>query len=120
MPFRAAESSLPLTPVAFEILMALADKDQHGYGILLTVEGRLGRVLPIRTGTLYRALARLVEDGLIEEAPAPQTTAGAVDERRKTYHLTTRGRRTLRAEAARLADQVEAARARRLLPGSRR
>ena len=67
MPFRSSDSALPLTPIAFEILLALAGEDRHGYAILQAVETRLKGRLPLRTGTLYRALARLVEDGFIEE-----------------------------------------------------
>ena len=116
MPFRSPSSSLPLTPLAFEILLALSENDQHGYAILQSVEARLSGLLPIRTGTLYRALARLDEDGLIRLVD----TGGAEDERRRVYQLTPHGRTIARAEAARLADQVAAARSRRLLPGSRR
>jgi len=116
MPFRARQSSLPLTPISFEILLALLDEDRHGYAILQVVEARLGAVLPLRTGTIYRALARLMEEGLIAEA-AP---AAAIDERRRTYRITAEGRKIARAEAERLADQVAAARAHRLLPGQRK
>ena len=113
MPFRPSESSLPLTPIAFEILLALAEEERHGYSILQAVEGRLQGKMPLRTGTLYRALARLVEDGLIEEL---ESLAGT-DERRRTYRLTRFGRTLARAEGRRLADQVAAARRRKLLPG---
>ena len=113
MPFKSPSSALPLTPVAFEILLALSASDLHGYAILQEVERRAGSSVPLRTGTLYRALARLLEDGLIEERPSP---AGETDERRRYYRLTDHGRATLSAEARRLADQVAAARAHRLLP----
>jgi len=117
MPFRSAEALLPLTPLDFEILLALSDADLHGYAILQRVEARVRRVLPLRTGTLYRALARLSEAGLIETTAA---AASGGDERRRYYRITSTGRDVARAEAERLADQVEAARARHLLPGSRR
>ena len=113
MPFRSSSSLLPLTPIAFEILLALVEEDRHGYAILQAVDGRLRGKLPLRTGTLYRALARLVEDGLIEELEA----AAGTDERRRTYRMTRHGRTLMRAEAERLADQVAAARSRKLLPG---
>jgi DNA-binding PadR family transcriptional regulator len=113
MPFRPPDSPLPLTPISFEILLALLDGDRHGYAILQAVEARLSPVLPLRTGTIYRALARLLDEGLIADG-------GADDERRRTYRITAQGRRIARAEAERLADQVAAARARRLLPGSRK
>ena len=113
MPFRSAESALPLTPIAFEILLALADEDRHGYAILTAVEQRVKGRLPLRTGTLYRALARLVEDGFIEELDP----VSGDDPRRRVYRLTKRGRAIARAETERLADQVAAARSRKLLPG---
>ena len=116
MPFRPSESSLPLTPISFEILLALTDGDHHGYAILQAVEARLGARLPLRTGTMYRALARLLDEGLIDEVPG----ASASDDRRRTYRITAEGRRVVRADAERLADQVEAARAHRLLPTSRK
>lgn len=116
MPFRPPASILPLTPLSFEILLSLADGERHGYAILQAVEARLAGVLPMRTGTLYRALARLLDEGLLDEV-AP---AGADDERRRYYRMTALGRRIARAEAKRLASQVDAARARRLLPGTRR
>jgi len=111
MPFRPGQSSLPLTPLAFEILLALLDENRHGYAILQAVESRLRGLLPLRTGTLYRALARLVEDGLIEE----QEDAGGSDDRRRVYRITPHGQEVARAEAERLADQVAAARTRKLL-----
>jgi DNA-binding PadR family transcriptional regulator len=111
MPFRPPESSLPLTPISFEILLAVIDGAQHGYAILQSVESRLGGILPLRTGTIYRALARLLEEGLIEEASGG-------DERRRNYRITAQGRAIARAEAKRLANQV--ARAKRLLPEPRR
>lgn len=111
MPFRSNDAELPLTPIAFEILMALASEDLHGYAILQAVEGRLGGRLPLRTGTLYRSLARLLEQTLIEEVEG----AADDDERRRNYRLTPRGREIARAEAERLAEQVDAARARNLL-----
>jgi DNA-binding PadR family transcriptional regulator len=112
MPFRASASPLPLTPISFEVLLALLDGERHGYAILQAIETRLAPVLPLRTGTMYRALARLLAEGLIEESAAD---AGG-DERRRVYRITAYGRRIARAEAERLADQVSAARAHKLLP----
>ena len=105
---------LPLTPVAFEILLALADGEQHGYSIMREVELRSGGSVVLHPGTLYRALARLLESGLIqelEERPDPADD----DERRRYYQLSARGIAVARAEAERLAGQVAAARARKLL-----
>lgn len=113
MPFRPADRVLPLTPVAFEILIALGDGDLHGYGILQAVDARVGSILPLQTGTLYRALARLLDDGLIAEVPATETSE--TDARRRVYRVTPRGRRIASDEAQRLADQLAAARASRLI-----
>ena len=112
------ESFLPLTPVAFEILLALADGERHGYSILQEVERRSGGTVSLHAGTLYRALARLLESELIEElteAPDPKND----DDRRRYYRLTTRGIAVAKSEVARLEGQLSAARSRRLLKGAR-
>src|SRR5262245_50650328 len=104
------ESFLPLTPVAFEILLALADGERHGYSILQEVESRSGGAVALHAGTLYRALARLLESELIDElseSPDPST-----DERRRYYRLTARGIAVARAEITRLESQLTAARSR--------
>ena len=109
---RQPETYLPLTTVVFEILVTLAGGDRHGYSILTDVRERAGQAL--RPGSLYRAIGRLLDDGLIEELderPDPELD----DERRRYYRLTALGRRVAEAEAARLATQVQHARAVRLL-----
>ena len=108
------EAYLPLTPVAFEILLALADGEQHGYSVMREVERRSSGAVVLHPGTLYRALARLLESGLIEELderPDPKHD----DERRRYYQLTPTGVAVARAEAERLAGQLAAARQRKLL-----
>jgi DNA-binding PadR family transcriptional regulator len=107
------ESFLPLTPVAFEILLALADGDRHGYSILQEVESRSGGAVSLHAGTLYRALARLLEHDFIEELDSPDPRND--DERRRYYRLTTRGVAVARAEMGRLEGQLSAARSRKLL-----
>ena len=104
-------SVLPLTPVAFEILLSLAEEDRHGYHIMQAVEARTEGRITLHAGTLYRALARLVDLGLIEELEAQ---ADPADERRRYYRLTRFGRAVAEAEAVRLDSQVRAARALRL------
>lgn len=111
---RTSGEFLPLTPVAFEILLALADEEHHGYAIMRDIEERSGGRLSLHAGTLYRAIARLVDEGLIselEERPDPEVDDG----RRRYYRLTGLGRRVAAAEAARLESQVGQARARKLL-----
>lgn len=98
---------LPLTPVAFEILLALAREARHGYAIMRAVEERTGGATTLHAGSLYRALARLVDSGLIEELDATPEDA---DERRRYYRLTALGRRVGAEEARRLESQVGAAR----------
>jgi len=108
------DSFLPLTPVAFEIMLALADGEQHGYSVMREVEQRSRGAITLHPGTLYRALARLLESGLIaelDERPDPAHD----DERRRYYQLTERGIAVARAEAQRLESQLSAARSRRLL-----
>ena len=112
------DTFLPLTPVAFEILLALADGERHGYSILQEVESRSGGTIALHAGTLYRALARLLESDLIDElSESPDPSSG--DERRRYYKLTLRGIAVARAEVARLEGQLSAARSRRLLKGVR-
>jgi DNA-binding PadR family transcriptional regulator len=107
------ESFLPLTPVAFEILLALADGERHGYSILQEVESRSGGAVSLHAGTLYRALARLLESELIEELESPDPKHD--DERRRYYRLTARGIAVARGEMGRLEGQLSAARSRKLL-----
>jgi len=111
-PEPTAESFLPLTSVVFEILVTLASGDRHGYSILTEIRDRSNE--PLRVGSLYRAIGRLLEDDLIEELderPDPDVDDG----RRRYYRLTDLGRRVAAAEARRLDVQVRHARAARLL-----
>ncbi len=109
------ETFLPLTPVAFEILLALAGDARHGYDIMLEIERRTGGRVSLNPGTLYRALDRLVEHGLLDTSfqAVESARAGSRDQRR-LFTLSTLGAAVAAAEAARLADQVRAARAVRL------
>ena len=103
------DAFLPLTAVAFEILLALADGERHGYSILQEVEQRSGGAVSLHAGSLYRALARLLESELIEElsdAPDPAHT----DERRRYYRLTPEGREAARREMARMSALLNHAR----------
>src|SRR5262245_15811521 len=112
------ESLLPLTPAMFEILVALADGERHGYAIMQEVELRTEGRTRIGPGTLYRSIQRLMEDGLItesDERPALEMD----DERRRYYRITDFGYRVAVAEARRLAELVATAQAKKLLPKPR-
>jgi DNA-binding PadR family transcriptional regulator len=107
---------LPLTPVVFEIALALAAGERHGYEIMQEVERRTDGQIVLHPGTLYRALGRLLDQGLIEELD-DRPGDGNDDERRRYYRLTPLGQAVARAEVERLASQVSAAR--RLFRGGR-
>lgn len=110
----AIDRFLPLTPITFEVLLSLASGAAHGYAIMKGVAERTGGRLNPHPGTLYRALARLVGDGLVEEVEEEATSSE--DERRRYYRLTDLGRGVAEAEARRLEQAVAAARGQRLLP----
>lgn len=61
------QALLPLTPAVFHIMLALADGERHGYGIMLEVERLTSGRLNLGPGTLYRSIQRMLLDGLIEE-----------------------------------------------------
>ena len=111
-----ADALLPLPPVTFHILVALADEDRHGYAIMQDVAQRTGGALKLGAGTLYRSVQRMLEQGLIHEVntrPAPELD----DERRRYYRITPFGRAVARAEARRLAQMLKLARASGFAPG---
>jgi DNA-binding PadR family transcriptional regulator len=105
---------LPLTPAVFHIMLALAEGECHGYGIMLEVDRITEGTLHIGPGTLYRSIQRMLIDGLIVER---KETANAEmdDERRRYYRLTQLGIEVAEAEAVRLATLVKTARKRGLL-----
>jgi DNA-binding PadR family transcriptional regulator len=110
------DALLPLPAAAFHILLALADGDRHGYAIIQEVAARTDGRTTLSAGTLYRSIARMLEQGLIveaEERPAPEMD----DERRRYYRITRFGVQVARAEAHRLATLVRLARGRGLAPG---
>jgi DNA-binding PadR family transcriptional regulator len=110
------DTLLPLPTAAFHILLALADADRHGYGIIQEVEERTGGELRLSAGTLYRSIQRMLEQGLlveVRERPAPELD----DERRRYYRITPFGTEVARVETQRLAKLVRMARAVGLAPG---
>ena len=119
VPERDPESQLPLSPAVFHILLALADEERHGYGIMQEVRYRTDDQVRLVPGTLYGAIKRLLEKGLIaetDERPDPEMD----DERRRYYRLTEFGLQVLSAEAERLARLVRQAQSKQLLPGEGR
>ena len=106
---------LPLTPAVFNILLALADGEKHGYGIMLEVEANTKGQVLMGPGTLYGSIKRMLQAGLIEESDERVDPETDDPRRRSYYRLTELGRRTLRMEAERLASQVQIARAKNIL-----
>lgn len=110
-PTRISTAELPLAPAVFHILLALADGDAHGYRIRAEVIERSNGALKLDPGSLYRLIARLSADGVIDEAPGRPKTAED-DERRRYYRLTPLGKRVLAAETERMAALVAFSRSR--------
>lgn len=110
---RRPDELLPLTPATFHILLALADAERHGYGVMQEVAARTGGVIRLGPGTLYGSLKRLAGDGVVEETE--ERADPGDDERRRYYRLTPFGRAVARAEARRMAAVVQLARSKRLI-----
>ena len=112
------EDLLPLTPPVFHILLALAEEERHGYGIMQDVARQTDDALQLGPGTLYGCLKRMLAAGLIEESeerPDPDMD----DERRRYYRMTPQGERTVRAEAQRIATALAAAKSKRVFVGGK-
>src|SRR5262245_15994927 len=99
---------LPLSPQVFQVLLSLADGPQHGYAIITDIDTRTGGEVRLTASTLYDALARLLDQTLIEELDKD-------DSRRRSYQLTKLGRDVAEAEARRLERLIVMARNKRLL-----
>lgn len=100
---------LPLPPATFHILLALAEGERHGYAIIQDVEAHTDGELRLSAGTLYRSIARMVEQGLIAETTRRRTAED--DERRRYYRMTPFGNTVARAEMRRLSQLLRLARA---------
>lgn len=114
-PSEDADSFLPLPTAVFHILVALADQERHGYAIMQDVAERTGGKVRLSAGTLYSAVRRMLEQGLIEELRDSPDPASA-DERRRYYAITTLGRTVALAEARRVTALLSQARAAGLIP----
>ena len=101
-----------------DVLIALADRERHGYAILKEIKRRTDGRVEMSAGTLYGIIRRLYTDGIIEESderPDPDLD----DERRRYYRLTDFGRRVVTAEAERMEGVLQMVRAKNLLPGAK-
>jgi DNA-binding PadR family transcriptional regulator len=98
----SADRFLPLRPDVFDILLALHERDLHGYALIKAARDADGHPGQRQPGALYRLLRRLLDDGLVREVDAPDDA----DPRRRYYQITPAGRLVARAEAARLAQVV--------------
>jgi DNA-binding PadR family transcriptional regulator len=114
---RDPEALLPLTPAVFHVLLALADSERHGYGIMQEVAARTNGAMRMGPGTLYGSIKRMLAAGLIEES-GERPDPALDDERRRYYRLTDFGRHVAQAEAQRLEQVVRIAQVKRILSGS--
>src|ERR1700694_3777449 len=110
-------SFLPLSPATLHILLALAAEDRHGYGIMQEVTRQSEGQYKLGPGTLYDNLQKLMEQGMVEDAPRRSQYD---DPRRHYYRLTAFVRRVLSAEIARLEAVVREAKLHLRLPNPRR
>ena len=110
------EKMLPLSPAVFQILLALADSERHGYSIMREIEQQTGGQMRIGATTLYRSIKQMLEAGLIAEV-AERPDPALDDERRRYYRLTSLGQQVASAEARRLEQALNVARHKSLLSG---
>jgi DNA-binding PadR family transcriptional regulator len=93
-----------LKPIPLHILLALVDRESHGYAVMQTIREESGGQLPVQTASFYRHLGKLMDEGLVAEASGRRE---GDDPRRGTYYrITPRGRQVLAAEKQRLTDLV--------------
>jgi DNA-binding PadR family transcriptional regulator len=108
-----ASRHLPLSEPVFQILLSLSDRDLHGYAIIQDIRERTDGVVVLTASTLYAAIKRLLDAGLVDEV----TRRPAVDDpRRRYYAITPLGVEVARLETARLERTLRMARQKRLTP----
>jgi DNA-binding PadR family transcriptional regulator len=112
---RLPQDHLPLTVPVFQILLSLCDQDLHGYAIIQDIRRRTAEEVSLTASTLYAAIKRLLDAGLIEERDG-RLRAGDDDPRRRYYGIRPAGLDVARLEAARLERAVKMARQKRLTP----
>jgi DNA-binding PadR family transcriptional regulator len=108
MPNTKPESYLPLRPVDLQLLLALADGELHGYGLVQAMAERTDGLIRLEPGNLYRVIRRLLADGLVAESPR-RAAADLADQRRRYYRITALGERVAAAEVRRLRALVGSA-----------
>ena len=107
---------IPLKPSTYQVLLALGDESMHGYAIMQAVKEMTNGSETILPGTLYAALARMVDEGLVEEREVSSEDASGGPPRRY-YRRTTFGRAVARAESERLRALLEVARSQNIFGG---
>lgn len=115
---RSAEALLPLSAPMFQVLIALADGEKHGYAIIKEVSRRTQGEVKLGAGTLYAIIRKFEGDGMVEESDERPDPA-LDDERRRYYRLTAFGREVAQAEAKRMEDALRMAQAKNLIPRTR-
>lgn len=115
---RSPDDLLPLTPAMFQVLIALADGDKHGYAIIKEVARRTDGEIALSAGTLYAIIRKFEQEKVIEESEQ-RPDAALDDERRRYYRLTPFGRDVAQAEARRMEAALSMARAKNLIPRTR-
>ena len=114
MPSDFETTQAPLTPAMFNVLLALADGEKHGYAMLKEVSEQTDGEVQLSTGTLYGIIKRLLNDGLIAEVRNRADSANE-DQRRRYYRLTSTGREAAVTEARRMESLIARARSKRLI-----
>src|SRR4051812_34821193 len=104
---------MALKPLVFQVLLALADGERHGWALVREIQQR-DDFAPIMPGNFYRTLRTMLGEGLIQEVPG-RPKGAAEDERRRYFRLTAAGTRAAAAEARRLELLVLESRAKKLL-----
>jgi len=112
---RLPQDHLPLSVPVFQMLLSLSDQDFHGYAIIQDIRARTDAEVELTASTLYAAIKRLLDDGLIVEVES-RPAADGDDSRRRYYRITAAGLEVVRLEAARLERAVKMARQKKLTP----
>ncbi len=118
MPDDERSTTKPLTGTVFYVLLALADGERYGLGIVQEIERRTGGDVQLGPGTLYNTIKKMLEAGLIAESAGSKRPADD-DPRRRYYRITAAGRAAVKSEAGRLERLVSAARAKKILHAKR-